>query len=133
MVIETSALIAILQDEPERSRYIELISSAERVYISAASVLESYLVLARRIPAGAMSPEQVLREFIQKSGAEIVPVDEQITFLAIEAAARYRKGIHPAGLNFGDLLSYATAKKLNLPLLFKGTDFDMTDIVFLQW
>ena len=65
-------------------------------------------------------------------GAEVIPVDEEIALIAMSAADRYRKGIHPAALNFGNLLSYATAKKLKVPLLFKGNDFGLTDVRFVQ-
>ena len=130
MVVDTSALIAIIGNEPEKERFLQLMVSARRVYIPAACLVEAYLVLARRM--SHVEAERDLRAVIVAARGEIVAADQEIAFIAIGAAARYRKGTHRAGLNFGDLLSYATAKKLNLPLLFKGNDFGMTDVAFLQ-
>lgn len=132
MVIETSALAAIMQDEPERRRLIEIVANAERVYISAASLLEAHLFLSRRIGKTTLDSIATVQQFIAMFGAEVIPVDEEIVLIAMSATDRYRKGIHPAALNFGDLLSYATAKKLKVPLLFKGNDFGLTDVRFVQ-
>ncbi len=132
MVIETSALAAIMQDEPERRRLIEILANAERVYISAASLLEAHLFLSQRIGKRTLDSIATVQQFIAVFGAEVIPVDEEIALIAMSAADRYRKGIHPAALNFGNLLSYATAKKLKVPLLFKGNDFGLTDVRFVQ-
>lgn len=122
MVIDTSALIAILNGEPEAHEFLQLIVLDPRPCISAATLIEAHLVLTGR-------PEirQQLAELIVEAGIEAIVVDEKIVGLARQASDRYGKR-SPAKLNFGDLFSYATAKALQAPLLFKGNDFNHTDV-----
>ena len=124
-VADTSAFAAILFQEPDAERYLERLNRAETVYLSAATRVELHLVVSSRFGAeGVVRIQQILAE----PKFEIVPVDEEIQRLAVQAFTRFGKGRHPAGLNFGDLFSYATAKSLGLPLLFKGDDFARTDL-----
>ena len=125
MVIDTSALIAILQDEPERRAFNEAIEAAERRVVSVASFVEaSMIVEARCGPDGVRD----LDLFIAKAGIELVAVDTDQAHVARTAFRLYGKRRRPAGLNFGDCFAYAPARTLDEPLLFKGTDFSLTDV-----
>ena len=126
MVVDTSALIAILQDEPERSAFNEAIEAAERCNMSTASFVETSLVIGSRYgPEGT----RALDLFIAKARITLVSLDADHAHIAREGFHRYGKGRHRAGLNFGDCFSYALAKALAEPLLFKGDDFSHTDIL----
>lgn len=125
MVIDTSAVIAILFDEPERSRLIHQIKIAEKRLISASTLLECEIVVQAR--KGILGRNQ-LELFIHEAKIIIVPFDQAQVNFAIRAWQDYGKGQHPAGLNFGDCFSYALAKATGEPLLFKGVDFAQTDI-----
>lgn len=126
MVIDTSVLVAILFDEPDR--YV-LESAIERDgvrLISAMNKLEAGLVMVGRHQLeGAARLDRLLREI----AAIIVPFDEHQADVARDAFARYGKGRHRAGLNFGDCAAYALAMTEGEPLLFKGTDFRATDVM----
>jgi ribonuclease VapC len=125
MVIDTSALAAIFFGEPERPKFLAAITAADSRLVSAASVLETGIVLEGR------QGEAAGREFdlfVVRANLQIVPVDAEQADLARSAWRKYGKGRHPAGLNFGDCFSYALAKASGEPLLAKGTDFSGTDI-----
>ena len=125
MVIDTSALVAILQDEPERRSFNQAIEAAESRSMSVASFVEASLIIESRYgPDGIRD----LDLFIAKAKIEVVPVDAEQGHVARTAFRNYGKGRHRAGLNFGDCFAYALAKTLDEPLLFKGTDFVLTDI-----
>ena len=125
MVIDTSALIAILQDEPERRILNEAIEAAESCAMSTGSFLETSMVIESRYgPDGTRD----LDLFISKARISLASVDADQAYVARDAFRRYGKGRHPAGLNFGDCFAYALAKMLDEPLLFKGNDFVLTDI-----
>ena len=125
MVIDTSALAAIFFGEPERQEFLAAITAAENRLVSAASVLETGIVLEAR------QGEAAGREFdlfVVRANLRIVPVDAEQVDLARTAWRKYGRGRHPAGLNFGDCFSYALARASGEPLLAKGTDFASTDI-----
>lgn len=125
MVIDTSALVAIFLAEPERKLLLDLLLQAETRMISAATVLETGIVLEAR------RGESAGREFdlfLIRANLQIVPVDSEQTEIARSAWRKYGKGRHPAALNFGDCFAYALAKFAGEPLLAKGTDFASTDI-----
>lgn len=125
MVIDTSALVAIFLAEPERNLLLDLLLQAETRMISAATVLETGIVLEAR------RGESAGREFdlfLIRANLQIVPVDSEQTEIARSAWRKYGKGRHPAALNFGDCFAYALAKFAGEPLLAKGTDFASTDI-----
>ena len=125
MVMDTSAVLAILWDEPERRRFNECIEADPKRLISAATVLEAALILEAR------SGEAAGREldlFLHRAKVKLVPVDEDQVEIARAAYRRYGKGRHPAGLNYGDCFSYALAIATGEPLLFKGSDFSQTDV-----
>lgn len=125
MVVDTSALIAILFNEPDAGAFAAVIASALKRRMSAVSALEAAIVLECRKGADGVS---VLDELLAAAQFEIVSLDEAQYLLAREAYSRFGKGRHPAGLNFGDCCAYALARHLNAPLLFKGNDFGKTDI-----
>ena len=125
MVIDTSALAAVFFGEPERHKFLEAIVSASSRLISAATVLETGIVLKAR-QGEAASREFDL--FLIRANLQVVPVDSDQAELARSAWRRYGKGRHPAALNFGDCLAYALAKSAAEPLLAKGSDFGLTDI-----
>lgn len=125
MVIDTSALVAILEQEEEAGALAGAIASDPVCLVSAASVVETGLVLfARHGEPGARKLDELLRE----SQIEVVRVTVEHARLAREAFALFGKGRHPAKLNFGDCFSYALAKASGHPLLFKGNDFSQTDL-----
>lgn len=126
IVIDTSALVAIMRDEPERRLFNELIDAASDSFISAASLLETRIVLFSRSGDTALL---ALDAFLLKSGMTVVEVSPQIADIVFDAYRRFGKGMgHPAALNYGDCFAYALAKYLDAPLLFKGEDFPQTDI-----
>ena len=130
MVVDTSALLAIIQKEPECEAFLTAIRAADRVFISAVTILEAGTVLhARRGAAGTDD----LFALVEGMGIDIVAFDTATAHSALDAFRTYGKGIHPrARLNLGDCAVYALAKGLNAPLLFKGNDFTATDIVAAQ-
>lgn len=126
MVVDTSALVAIMGDEPERHRFNSVIEAAVATYVSAASLLETRIVLFARSGDSAVL---ALDAFLLKSGMIVTEVSPRIADIAFDAYRRYGKGTgHGAALNYGDCFSYALAKHLGAPLLFKGDDFSHTDI-----
>ena len=126
IVIDTSALIAILNHEPERTAFYEAIVGADRRLVSAVAYQEAgHVLYARRGVNGLYDLEDLLALI----KAEIIPHDIHLAALALEAFRRYGKGIDPkARLNFCDCAVYALAKAMRAPLLFKGEDFKETDI-----
>lgn len=126
IAIDSSAIVAILSDEPERETFIRKINAEEFAYISAASLLEVRIVLLSRSGGEGVL---TLDSFLLKSGIAVVDVSPRMGEIAFEAYRRFGKGTgHNASLNYGDCLSYALAKSLGAPLLFKGEDFSKTDI-----
>ena len=125
MVIDTSAILAILQREPERRGFLEAIEGVDSVRMSVASFVETSIVIESRFgPEGQLD----LDRFISRAAIEIVPVDVEQGQLARGAFSRFGKGRHRAALNYGDCFSYAAAVALGEPLLYKGDDFGHTDV-----
>jgi ribonuclease VapC len=126
MVIDTSAIVAILFDEPERDRFTRLIDEAGSRLVSAVGRVEAVCVVeGRKYEAG----RERLDRFFRLTGAEIVGVTPELAEIAVEAFRRFGRGRHPARLNIGDCFAYALAKTTGEPLLFKGGDFARTDIL----
>ena len=126
MIVDTSAIIAILKEEDDAPVYAQAIAAADTRRLSAASYLECGIVLdSQRDPIISRG----LDELIQEAEFVVEPVTERQTRLARQAYADFGKGSgHPAALNFGDCLSYALALDLREPLLWKGNDFGHTGI-----
>jgi len=125
MILDTSAILAILFEEPEAQLFATLISQDSKRLLSAATALEIMIVIeARKGETGG-------REFdllLHRAKIDLVPFDSEQAELARAAWRQYGKNRHPAGLNFGDCFAYALAKISGEPLLFKGNDFNQTDI-----
>jgi ribonuclease VapC len=125
MVVDTSALLAVLFREPGSERITARLAAESQPLISAGSLLESAIVAeARKDTAGGRQLDQLL----QTLSVTTVPVDADQVAVARAAFRKYGKGRHEAGLNFGDCFAYALAITLDAPLLFKGTDFAKTDV-----
>lgn len=125
MILDSSALLAILLLEPEAERFINAVLDADRRGISAASYVEAGLAIdSRSEPA----TRKLLDDAITALGLEIVPLDAAQARIAREAHLRFGRGRHPAALDFGDCFAYALAKATGEPLLFKGNAFAQTDI-----
>jgi ribonuclease VapC len=126
IVIDTSALIAILNHEPERTAFYQAIVTADRCLVSAVTYQEAgHVLIAKRGVNGLYD----LEDFLALIKAEIIPHDMHLAALALEAFRRYGKGIDPkARLNFCDCAVYALTKAMQAPLLFKGEDFTETDV-----
>ena len=129
MIVDSSAIIAILFGEPDAAFYANAIASAsaapQGVRISAVTYVEAAVVVESQISAAG---GQQFDAFMRRAGIAVEAVTEQHALLARQAYADFGKGRHPAGLNFGDCFSYALAKASREPLLFKGKDFSQTDI-----
>jgi ribonuclease VapC len=125
MTIDTSAIIAIFLDEPERVEFTHRIIEAPRRLLSAVSLLEVSMVLVSR---RGVEAELEIEGFIRRLALDVVSFDEQQCALARTAFRRYGKGRHPAALNFGDCAAYALSRWSGEPLLFKGTAFGATDV-----
>jgi len=126
MVVNTSALLSILEEEQDAAVYAKAIAEADPPLISAASVVEGGIVILNRHGSRAL---QKVNGLIQEAGFQVESVTAQHAHRALEAYARYGKGQRSkAGLNYGHRFSYALAKATGLPLLFKGRDFSETDI-----
>ena len=125
MVIDTSAVMAILNLEPEALKFADAISSDAVRLMSMGTALElSIIVRARKEDAGIRE----LEFFLYKAKIELVNFDENQLKMARYAFDRYGKGRNPASLNFGDCFAYALSKTHGQPLLFKGNDFSKTDV-----
>ncbi|CAN5293398.1 type II toxin-antitoxin system VapC family toxin [soil metagenome] len=126
IVVDSSAMIAILQGEPERASIIDRLDNVGEALCSAVSFVETFMVASQRLPDFNLDQH---RGFLTQFGILSRAVDEEQSILAAEAFLRFGKGHHRARLNMGDCFSYALAKSLNAPLLYKGDDFSHTDIV----
>jgi uncharacterized protein with PIN domain len=125
VIVDSSAIIAILQGEPEASDLAAALAAADRRIMSAATYLELSMVMVDR--RGAAAAQRIDR-FLNGSLISIAAFDEEQARLAREAFMTFGKGRHKAALNFGDCMTYALAKREGLPVLCKGTDFPATDI-----
>ena len=125
MVLDTSALLAMLLDEPEAEVFRGALEDDPTRLLSAATLLETAVVIEARKGEAA---GRELDLFIHKAEITVVPVESDQVLEARRAWRRFGKGRHPAGLNFGDVFAYALARTAGEPLLFKGDDFARTDI-----
>ena len=125
MIIDTSALLAVLFDEPDGPALLRRIAEAPIRLMSSANAVEAWIVADRHANPAKGPALDALLEIL---GIDLVPVTVQHARLARTAYRTYGRGRHPAGLNFGDCFAYALAKATDLPLLFKGDDFGQTDV-----
>ena len=125
MIIDSSAVIAILRQEPDAERFATILASSTVKFMGAPTYLETCMVIAGRrsdVSAGRVNA------FIRDAEILLLPFTSTASLVAVDAFLRFGKGRHPARLNFGDCISYAIAKTELMPLLFKGDDFRLTDV-----
>jgi ribonuclease VapC len=125
VILDASALVAIALDEPERGILVAKVNAADSVAVGAPTVVEAGIVLSARAGQDASA---VLVELLAAADAVVIEFGQRHWRVAVSAWERFGKGRHPAGLNFGDCLAYATALVAGEPLLAKGDDFTQTDI-----
>ncbi|PBB25129.1 MULTISPECIES: type II toxin-antitoxin system VapC family toxin [unclassified Mesorhizobium] len=125
MIIDSSALVAVLRAEPGHDQFVQAITSAQRRLIASPTLLETTMVLV-----GGWQDEiaDLLDAFLRVASIETISFTADHAAVARQAFLRYGKGRHPAALNFGDCIAYAVARLEAMPLLFKGNDFRLTDI-----
>ena len=126
MIVDTSAIIAILFNEQDAEVYAKAITRADSCRMSAATFVETAIVV--EVQTGNNGGRQ-LDAFIRRAAIGIESVTEEQAYMARQAFLDFGKGRHPAGLNYGDCFSYALARATREPLLFKGKDFSQTDLV----
>ena len=127
MVIDTSAVVAILMDEPEQNVFKQILASDTIAVISAMTFYETSTVIAAKKRTQAAA--RLVDDFVRDLAIDVVAITIDDVVAAREAYFRYGRGYHPARLNLADCFAYALAKMRNEPLLFKGGDFSKTDIV----
>ena len=125
MIVDTSAILAILREEPEAEAFNAALLEAPHVAMSAATLLEVTMVTEGRAVPGIRSGVERL---LAQSDMDIIPFTAEHAAIAADGWRRFGKGRHPAGLNLGDCFAYALAQSRNEPLLFKGADFSQTDV-----
>jgi ribonuclease VapC len=126
VVLDTSALLAVLLNEPDAPRFERAIAGADARLLSAANALEAAVVVEARFGAAGGRELDLL---LHATGVDVVPVTREHYEIARDAFRRFGRGRHPAGLNYGDLFAYALSRSSGEPLLFKGEDFARTDVV----
>jgi ribonuclease VapC len=126
MIVDTSALVAILRNEPEARRFVDVLETANIAQITAPAVLELCMVMLNTTAPEGLSR---IRRMLHDIGIVTVPFTAEMADIAVQAFLRFGKGRgHKAQLNFGDCMSYAASKVEAMPLLFKGEDFGHTDV-----
>jgi ribonuclease VapC len=125
MIVDTSAIVAMLLDEAESGSFVRQVGLSRNPLLPAPNHVETLMVLVGRRGDTAASN---LEQFLSETGISILPFTADHALAAREAYLRFGKGRHPAALNFGDCMAYAAAKVERMPLLFKGSDFALTDV-----
>ena len=125
MIIDSSALLAVILNEADEGRYLTVMLDTPALKMSAANWVETAIVVDRR---GDPVASDRFEELIAELRIEIVPITANVAYRARSAHTDFGRGRHPAALNYGDCFSYAIAKIAREPLLFKGNDFSQTDI-----
>ncbi len=128
MFVDTSVLVAILAREADADVMADRLEAASSRVTSPVVLLEAAMILSTLLRKDPRDVLVDIRSFLERAAIDVVPVTESTGDAAVEAFALYGKGRHPARLNFGDCLSYASAKEHRLPLFYKGDDFARTDL-----
>ena len=128
MLIDSSALVSIILDEDDASRFAQVIEQVDAIYVTPLVVYESAMAVARSRVMSVEQATEIVQKFCKALNAVSIIINDAIAAEALSAASRFGKGRHQAALNMGDCFSYAVAKTLHVPLLFKGHDFVHTDI-----
>ena len=129
MILDASAIVAVVLGEPMGVRIIEHIANAPVVAAGAPTLVEAAMVLSARLRRDA---RPLLGAFFREVGLEVIPFSQEHYEVALDAFQRFGKGRHPAALNFGDCLTYAVAHVSQLPLLCTGNDFPKTDLAIAK-
>ena len=129
MVLDTSAILAVLLNEPDADAYRRAIEADPVRLLSAATLIETAIVIETRVGEAGGRELDLL---VHKASIEVVAVDAGQADLARDAYRRFGKGRHPAGLNYGDCFAYALSQSVGEPLLFKGDDFRKTDVMVVS-
>lgn len=122
IVVDTSALMAVVLDEPDAEACSEVLAREDDIAISAGTLAEALIVAARRLVG------EVMQRLVEGLDCQVVAVTHADALKVADAYARWGKGVHAAGLNYGDCFAYALARQRGCPLLFVGNDFARTDI-----
>jgi ribonuclease VapC len=125
VIVDSSAVLAIVLQEPDRERFVDAIVEADACRMSVSNWFEASMVVDRR---GTTEAANRLDDFMQRARIQVIPVSVSQGEIARRAWRTYGRGIHPARLNYGDCFAYALAKETREPLLFKGNEFARTDI-----
>jgi ribonuclease VapC len=125
LILDSSAIIAVIRREPGHESIVAAMEAASMLAIGAPTLFETGLVMVR---AWDVRGRSLVARFLEEKDISVLPFDERHWSVAAEAFIRYGKGRHPARLNYGDCMTYATAKVAGLPLLFVGEDFARTDV-----
>lgn len=125
MILDSSAIVAILREEDGWEEFVRRAAGAPALAIGSPTLLETAVVLFYRLRA---DPRPLLNSFLREMNVHIIPFTAEHYEVAVDAFQRFGKGRHPAALNFGDCLTYAVARLSGLPLLYAGDDFAKTDL-----
>ncbi|WP_342237129.1 type II toxin-antitoxin system VapC family toxin [Inquilinus sp. OTU3971] len=129
MFVDTSVIVALIADEPDAARFVDLLARAERRLTSGLVILEAVMRLSTLLQLAPVRAEALIHMLLDEAGITVIPIDGETATAAVAAFAAYNKGRgHPAQLNLADCMSYACARTHGVPLLFKGDDFSRTDI-----
>jgi ribonuclease VapC len=129
MFVDASAMVAILAEEIDAAALTKRLEQAAEPYTSPIAIYEAVLGIARSCNVSIGSAEMIVNRFIEQVTVRVMPITDEIGRGALAAFARYGRGRHPAALNMGDCFAYACARELDLPILSKGGDFPLTDIM----
>jgi ribonuclease VapC len=125
LILDSSAIVSVIREEDGYGRLSAALEEAPSVAVGTPTLFETAMVLVGSTGAPG---HQILSSFLADNGIVLIPFDERHSALATDAFLRYGKGRHPAALNFGDCMTYATSRLADRPLLFTGEDFAKTDI-----
>jgi ribonuclease VapC len=128
MFVDASALVGILNNEPEAPALLKAIEAQATRYTSPVAIFEATGAIMRERKASATEAGAIIKELLTILAIKVMHITESIGFDATLAFERYGKGRHPAALNMGDCFSYACAQAYRVPLLYKGNDFPQTDL-----
>jgi ribonuclease VapC len=128
MFVDASAMVAILVEESDAAALTKRLEQAVERYTSPIALYEAVVGVARVCNVPIRAAETILDRFLERATVRVVPITAETGRGAISAFERYGRGRHPAALNMGDCFAYACASELDIPLLFKGDDFPLTDI-----
>jgi len=128
MFLDASAMVAILVDESDAASLTKRLEQAVAPCTSPIAIYEAVAGVARARTVEIQTAETILDRFLEQARVQVVPITAEIGRGALSAFERYGRGRHPAALNMGDCFAYACARQLDMPLLFKGDDFPLTDI-----